>query len=858
MFRSLVELIEARRESGRGITFIRSDQDETVISYSEFYTHVRRVLFNLQARGLQQGDELLFQVENNEHFLYVFWAALLGGIIPVPITVGNTEEHKWKVFRIRNVLNNPTLLVEKKRWESLQTFAAEQGLHEESDVLQERTLLLEDVLHITEQEGAVVYPEPNDLAFIQFSSGSTGDPKGVMLTHRNLLTNMNAIATGVDLGPGDSSLSWLPLTHDMGMIGCHMVPLFSDIDQLNMETWLFVRRPLLWMKKANQHRATILTSPNFGYKFFQFSFKPEAAQDWDLSCIKTVLNGAEPISAPLVQQFLDLLEPYGLKQTAIMNVYGLAEASLAVTFPGLEEGLSALCVDRQSLGVGQTVQEMESPEHQQALLVVELGRPVLDCAVRITDEENGELAENTVGCVQIRGGNVTAGYYNNPEATSRLITADGWLNTGDLGFQRDGRLYITGRAKDIIFVQGQNYYPHDIERIVEDIEGVTRGEAAACGVYNEELKRDEIHLFVLFKKKPPEFTPVIAAVKRRISERLGLTVGDVIPVKHIPKTTSGKIQRYKLAEAYRSGEYKALCEQLDALLQAAPSAEGAVVGRTATEQTLLQISRDVLGIQEIGLDDNFTKFGCTSLQMTTMHERVDKVYPGKLKISDLFGYPSVSMMADFIEGKGSLLLASVPLPEVYFSGAVEEAAGASFDLLLDAGLSSPLEQLAASLGLTYEAVMLALYTHLLTQVATSDVVTVQSMIVSDERVVPVTVDAKQVSELTELLRYVQEAAAETDRANAYGVQLAGAAVPNQDPRAVVPFFCTRELRKVHAQGALPYDLVFELFTERGRRGLYVSFNSRRLNKNGVKKLAQGLVKLAQMLVQAAAKQGQSL
>lgn len=856
MFRSLVEVLEERRDGELAITFIKSEQEEKVVPYRDLYRTARGVLHHLQQRGLKPGDELLFQVENNEHFLYVFWACLLGKIIPVPVTVGASDEHKAKVFRIWDVMHNPYLVVEGKRLAALQGYAEEQESGEAAETLSQRTFLLEELLAESGGLGEVVYPEPDDIAFIQFSSGSTGDPKGVVLTHRNLLINLHAIAVGMDLQPGERTLSWLPLTHDMGMIGTHMAPLFRGLNQSNMETALFVRRPLVWFKKAHEHKAHYLTSPNFGFKFFMNAFKPEAAEGWDFSHVKAVLNGAEPISAGLVREFLDLMEPYGLKRSAISNVYGLAEASLAVTFPVLGDGLSTLLVDRRSLGVGSSVEELSDAESKHAMEVVELGVPVLDCFVRICDEQGRVLDENEVGFVHIRGGNVTSGYYNNPQATANLIGEDGWLNTGDIGFQRDGRLFITGRAKDIIFVQGQNYYPHDIERVVAEVEGVSRGEAAACGVFNEGLRRDEIHLFVLFKKKTEDFVPVAQEVKRRISRQIGLTVQDVLPVKQIPKTTSGKIQRYKLAEDYRSGRYDDLIAEVRAMLGAVTNEEVAAASetRSETEQRLLEVARDVLGLRDIGLDDNFTKFGVTSLQMTAMHERLDRLYPDRLKISDMFAYPSISTLADFVEGKGQLLLAALTMPEAFFARAGDEQRGASFDVMLDRELSRSLRRIAEQEGLEPADVLLAMYANLLHQTSGSRLVTVQSMIHSPAFFVPVTVDFEQVTDLPALFRWVRESAHDPDRDNAYAAGALDKAVPNRDPQAIVPFFLDRNVGHAPSGLTAAGDLAVEVFHEQEQIGLHVVYNGKRLNRESVKQLAVNFVKVAKLLSNALAQQ----
>jgi acyl-CoA synthetase (AMP-forming)/AMP-acid ligase II len=314
-----------------------------------------------------------------------------------------------------------------------------------------RNLLLYDVL-ASETAGTIYDSDRESIAFIQFSSGSTGNPKGVTLTHGNILTNMDAIITGVNAVEEDSTLSWMPLTHDMGLIGFHLTPLAAGINQCLMPTEMFIRCPALWLDKADEHRATMLSSPNFGLGYLLSNLKENEEKKWDLSNVRILFNGAEPVSGEVCNKFLDALEPYGLKRNVMFPVYGLAEACLAVTFPPVEEEAVAVTVDRRSLITGSTVIEFDNRDNTESMTLTDLGYPVKGCSVRICDEENLVLPDNVVGHVQIYGDNVTKGYYNDEEATNEIVKGGGWLDTGDLGFFRNGRLIVAGRAKDVIFV----------------------------------------------------------------------------------------------------------------------------------------------------------------------------------------------------------------------------------------------------------------------------------------------------------------------------------------------------------------------------------------------------------------------
>lgn len=849
MFRNLVEMLEARCESGQGIRFIRSDQDEVFVSYQDLYDRARGVLYHLQARGIKPGDEVLLQIEHNERFLYVFWACLLGRIIPVPITVGGKEEHNLKVFRIWEVVNNPYLVASEKRFTSMRDFALARGLDGVVERLEANTIMLED-LQEGSQLGEVRYAEGDDVAFIQFSSGSTGDPKGVVLTHQNLVTNVNQLAVGLEIETGDGFLSWVPYTHDMGMIASHLTPLYAGINQFNMDPMLFLRRPVLWFKKVSEHQATIVCSPNFGFKLLLQSFQPEMGEGWDLSRFKAAINGAEPILAETMRDFEATFAPYGLRRGSSFNSYGLAEACVAVALSPLFEGIRERFVDRTQLLVGQQVQDVE-PTHPDAFSIVEVGCPVVGLELRICDDHHNVLPENYVGHVQIRGRNVTSGYYNNPEATAKTFTADGWLDTGDLGFLRDGRFLITGRAKEIIVVQGQNYYPHDIERVVAEVEGVARGEAAACGVFNPEFGREEIHLFVLYKGKLDAFPAVAWQVKQHVAQQLGLSVGDVLPLRQIPKTTSGKIQRFLLAEEYRSGVHDEMIQLVRAAWNESVVADSEGQG---TECTLLQIAREVLGVDEIGVQDNFTKFGATSLQMTRMQERLEHLFPGKVKVSDLFAFPSIAMLVELIEGSGRLLLPAVRLPEEYFRS-TEDRAHSGLEVRFDAELAAELREIADRMQATVSDLLLALCTHLLHQVSKQRLITMPTLVHSEEHVVGVTVDFEQVTGLQELIAYVQRSACDLQGEMVFARSEFGKIVRTQDPQAAVICYCDREVRPSDAGLLRYFDLMIERFEDGQGMGLFLEFNARRLDKERVRQLAINLVKLTKRMVGGLSQKG---
>ncbi|GIO85790.1 hypothetical protein J25TS5_27220 [Paenibacillus faecis] len=669
-FASLTDVMKERGTSeNRGITFIDGEDQEVRLSYKELYEESCRFLGYLQQQGVSPGREIVFQIEDNRRFVTAFWACILGGMIPVPVSTGNNDEHKSKVFRIWEVLNDPYLLSDSRILLDLETFTEKSGQGHLFDKIRGNVTLIDDeTVFAGSYDPKLHTAHPDEIAFIQFSSGSTGDPKGVMLTHQNLIHNVCGILNSSKITAEDSYLQWMPLTHDMGLICNHISPLTANLDQWIIPTSLFIRQPLLWIKKASEHRVSIISSPNFGYKYFLQFFKPEKADSWDLSRIRIIYNGAEPISTDLCHAFLETLAPYGLKRTAMCTVYGLAEASVGVALPPVEDEYVTVYVDRRHLNLGNRVVEVDR-ESAHALSFVEVGYAIDYCQFRICDEEDVELTEGTIGHIQISGPNVTRGYYNNPEATGKLLTADGWIRTGDLGFRRNGQLVITGRAKDIIFVNGQNVYPHDVERIAEEVDGVELGRVAACGVYNKDLKKEEIVLFVVSKRKLDKFYPIARELKRLLNERGGWEIADIVPIKRMPKTTSGKVQRYKLAQLYRDGEFIEVSREMEELARARKADQterteelrefrGPEFTQTQIERDIQQICREVLGKDEIGIRDSYFEMGAGSLHLAQMADRIEQKFAIKLAVADLFAYPSIAALAKYLKTEKTLLQTS--------------------------------------------------------------------------------------------------------------------------------------------------------------------------------------------------------
>ncbi|MCR8643271.1 aminotransferase class III-fold pyridoxal phosphate-dependent enzyme [Paenibacillus sp. N1-5-1-14] len=664
---TLIEFITSLNNvTDRGVTFIFGDEDEQFVSYKQLYENALVALGYLQHIGLKPGDELVLQIDDSDlkSFVTVFWGCILGGIIAVPVSIGSNDEQRRKLFKIWGTLSHGYMVTTSANFARLMQHAEESSYTEFAAQMKERALLLPDLQGYSEP-GRVYEADPEHIAFIQFSSGSTGDPKGVTLTHTNLVANTRGINERFEVESEDRYLSWMPLTHDMGLIAYHLGPIVAGVTQFLMPTTLFIRRPILWLKKTNEHRATNIASPNFGYKYFLSKFTAKYAEGWDLSHVKVISNGAEPINVHLVKEFFDCMAPYGLQRNTMFMGYGLAEASVCVAV-GRYEG-NQVYLNRHYLNVGEFIREVEA-DHADCLAFVDEGMAVNECQFRICNDEEQEVAAHIVGHIQIQGANVTQGYYNNKAATAKVITQDGWLRTGDIGFIHEGRIVMTGRAKDIIFVNGQNVYPHDIERVAEEVEGIELNKVVACGVYNSATQSEEIVMFIWYKNALEPFISLAQQVQRHVAERTGWRVSDVIPIRQIPKTTSGKVQRYKLAEEYQNGEYMALSSQLKAILEpnephiqtSEPNQKRSTV---ELESVLLTIFHDVLESNQIRIHDRFFAFGVTSMQLVMIADQLEERFGITLQAADFFAYPTISMLAGYMAQKEAAAPTGSATPE---------------------------------------------------------------------------------------------------------------------------------------------------------------------------------------------------
>ena len=424
-----------------------------------------------------------------------------------------------------------------------------------------------------------------DIALLQYTSGSTGDPKGVMLTHTNLLANMRAIGEAVQLGPDDVGISWLPLYHDMGLIGAWLTPLHYGIPMAVMSPLAFLTRPERWLQAFHKHRGTIAAAPNFAYELCVRKIADKDIKGVDLSSWRAALNGAEPVNPETLERFAERFASYGFRREAQLPVYGLAEAALAVTVPPLNRGPLVDRIERETF----TAQGRAVPaglEDETTIAFVSSGKALPEHEVCIVDKHGNGVPDRTEGFLWFRGPSATSGYYRNPKATEALLplgpaTSPGeysWVNSGDRAYLADGEFYVTGRVKDIIIKGGRNLYPHEVEELAARADGIRKGCIVAFGLTDEASGTEKLVVVAETRERDASRRSALAAaVTDLVSRGLGLPPDrvELIPPGSIPKTSSGKLRREETKQLYLAGTLSA--SRAPAWLQIARLGTGSAV-----------------------------------------------------------------------------------------------------------------------------------------------------------------------------------------------------------------------------------------------------------------------------------------
>ncbi|MDB9319482.1 non-ribosomal peptide synthetase [Nodularia spumigena] len=543
--KNLVEVLQrAAKNSNEGIIYIKSDGSETVQSYQELWQDAQRILAGLRKLGLKPQDKVIFQLEDNQDFICAFWGCVLGGFVPVPVSISPIYE---PANNTASKLKNTWEMLEKPLVLTSGSLAADIDHFSRVLNLENFKIATVDKLLQCEPDLELHLSQPEDLAILFLTSGSTGMPKCVMLNHRNILSMTTGLILMGHFSSQESVLNWMPLDHVGALVSLSIMAVSLGCQQIHVPTDLIVQKPLQWLDLIDKHQATISWSPNFAFSLICDRSVEINRQQWDLSSMKFIINAGEPIVTKTARNFLKLLSRHGLPTNAIHPAFGMCETSSGITYS-----------DNFSL-------ESSSDETS----FVELGLPIAGAALRIVDDNEQIVTENTIGRLQVKGASVTAGYYQNPQANEEVFTSDGWFNTGDLGFLDQGRLTITGRIKDVIIINGLNYYCHEIEAAVEEITGVEVSYTAACAVRQPGSNTDKLAIFFHTSfNDDKNLLTLLKEIRACVVNKVRINPDYLITVNKeiIPKTAIGKIQRSQLSQRFQTGEFPSIIKHIDILL----------------------------------------------------------------------------------------------------------------------------------------------------------------------------------------------------------------------------------------------------------------------------------------------------
>ncbi|WP_390902650.1 fatty acyl-AMP ligase [Sphingomonas oryzagri] len=548
-FATMGEALDYVAQSARGFNF--HDARGTLVRpypYAELREDALANAHRLIAAGVRPGDRIALVAETGPDFAAMFFGAVYAGAWPVPLPLPTSfggRESYIDQLAVQLASSDPKMLFYPAELASMAAAAAEAGKVE--------GLVYEEFVTRDAPAGPLPQANSDDIAYLQYSSGSTRFPHGVVITHRQLLENLAAHGHGMHIADGDRCVSWLPWYHDMGLVGCMLSPIANQVSTDYLKTEDFARRPLAWLDLITRNPGKTLSySPTFGYDICarRIGSQSDVAGRFDLSRWRLAGNGADMIRPDVMQAFVDAFAPAGFDAHAFTPSYGLAEATLAVSLMPPGEGIVVELVEETQLSGG----DVHAHRPQRYRAIVNCGKPVRGMKIEIREEDGTPLPEKAIGKVWCAGGSVMVGYFRDDEATEACMK-DGWLDTGDMGYMSDGYIYIVGRAKDMIIVNGRNHWPQDIEWAVEQLPGFKAGDIAAFAITTPGGEETPAVLVQCRTSDQAERARLRDLIREKVRSITGMNcVVELVPPRTLPRTSSGKLSRAKARTLYLSGE----------------------------------------------------------------------------------------------------------------------------------------------------------------------------------------------------------------------------------------------------------------------------------------------------------------
>jgi acyl-CoA synthetase (AMP-forming)/AMP-acid ligase II len=638
---------------GKRLTFIRPADEPLVWTYGDLLARAEGICGGLRGAGLEPGARVVLLLEHADAVIPAFWGCVLGGFVPLIMETPESCDRSSRAFdqvcRVSEMLGGSAA--------GLLLVAAPGRLVVAEAVLGELPMTGLRVVSLSTLADAprdARHHEPalDDLAFLCFSSGSTGIPKCIMLTHRCVLLRNAGVNQHNDHRSDDVNLSWLPFDH-IGSVTEHIRSMQLCCDLVYVEKDHILERPLRLLDVIDRHRVTHTWGPNFIYALI-YEALAGPPRGWDLSCVRFLISGGEAASHEVMRGFLERSRAFGFPSTGFRPSFGMVEVSAGVTYyaPSVEAPLGFVWLSRS--GVSGEAIELAPPGSPGAKPYARLGRPIPGCTLRVVDQLGAVLPEGTVGRVQFAGAALSAGYLDNPTLTGRVFLPDGWLETEDLGFLLDGELVLTGRTKEMLVINGVNYYSRELEDIVESLDGVEVSFTAACAVKGPASETEQLAIFLCpTERGASDITRLLRRVREALVRRARANPSHIVPLPTaaIPKTAIGKIQRLELARRFQRGDFEASLREVDRAalhtLGAGRPVGVAVQPRSPLEQMLVEIWQGVLEFS-VGVHDNFFEIGGDSIKAVMVLNQLQARIPGAAAVS-LFDAPTIAELAAVIE-----------------------------------------------------------------------------------------------------------------------------------------------------------------------------------------------------------------
>jgi acyl carrier protein len=552
--KSLVEVLRRQTEiePDRVHVHLLEDDQGQDITYQQLLSSASEVASGLRASGLRRNETVAIMLPTCAEFFQAFFGVLLAGgtVVPIypPVRPDKIEEYvRRQIAILRNAEVRFLISFDRVRAISKIMRVSIPSLIEATTV---------DALRQAGSNAARDFVDAADTAFIQYTSGSTGDPKGVVLSHANILANVQGIGYSVKVRPTDLGVSWLPLYHDMGLIGSWLFCLFYAVPLTLMSPLAFLTRPERWLWAMSDSRGTLCPAPNFSYELCARKIPDKAIEGLDLSPWRVAINAGEAVHPDTLARFAERFKPYGFRAESYVPCYGLAESTVALAFPPIDRLPVIDTIQREVFETeGKAVPP--GPGESRVIRFVANGRPMPGHEIRIVDDQNRIQGERVQGRVFFRGLSMTSGYFRNPKATAAIMTDDGWMDSGDLGYWANGEIFITGRLKDCIIKSGRNIVPQEVEAAAAEVSGVRRGCIAAFGTVDEASGTERLVVVAETRAtSPDELERLEAAVVEKIDSVLGIPPDHVVMVRpnSVPKTSSGKIRRNETRSLYLGGK----------------------------------------------------------------------------------------------------------------------------------------------------------------------------------------------------------------------------------------------------------------------------------------------------------------